>query len=80
MIFRDEFKGAWYRNCFRFGKYDTNHYSGKRRQLGMWRNWLIGVLGTWMIIASFTINGNVINELVVGIAVAILGYWTAIQS
>jgi hypothetical protein len=33
-----------------------------------------------MIIASFTFDGNVINELVVGIAVAILGFWTAIQS
>jgi len=33
-----------------------------------------------MIIASFTINGDVINELIVGIAVAILGFWTAIQS
>jgi len=46
----------------------------------MWQNWLIGILGTWMIIASFIISGNVINELIVGIAVAILGYWTAVQS
>ena len=46
----------------------------------MWRNWLIGALGTWMIIASFIIDGNVINELIVGIAVAILGFWTALQS
>ena len=33
-----------------------------------------------MIIASFTISGNLINELIVGIAVAILGFWTAVQS
>jgi hypothetical protein len=46
----------------------------------MWQNWIIGLLGTWLIIASFTINGDLINELVVGIAVAILGFWTAIQS
>ena len=46
----------------------------------MWQNWIIGLLGTWLIIASFTINGDLINELVVGIAVAILGFWTAFQS
>jgi len=46
----------------------------------MWQNWIIGLLGTWLIIASFTINGNLINELAVGIAVASLGFWTAIQS
>ncbi len=45
----------------------------------MWRNWFIGFLGIWLIIASFTIHGNLINELVVGIAVSILGFWTAIQ-
>ncbi len=46
----------------------------------MWRNWFIGFLGIWLIIASFTINGNLTNELVVGIAISILGFWTAIQS
>lgn len=46
----------------------------------MWQSWLIGILGTWMIIASFTISGNVINELIVGMAVAILGFWTAMQN
>jgi hypothetical protein len=44
----------------------------------MWQNWFIGILGFWLIIASFTINGNPINELIVGIAVAILGVWTAL--
>jgi len=46
----------------------------------MWRNWVIGLLGTWLIIASFTINGNLLNELIVGIAVAVLGFWTAVKS
>jgi len=46
----------------------------------MWQNWIIGFLGVWMITASFTINGNLINELIVGIAVAILGFWTAVRS
>jgi len=46
----------------------------------MWQNWIIGSLGVWLIIASFTINGNLVNELIVGIAVAILGFWTAVQS
>jgi uncharacterized membrane protein len=46
----------------------------------MWQNWIIGLLGIWMIVASFTISGNLVNELIVGIAVAILGFWTAMQS
>lgn len=46
----------------------------------MWRNWIIGLLGTWLIIASFTIQGNPLNELTVGMAVAILGFWTAVRS
>ena len=46
----------------------------------MWRNWIIGFLGIWLIVASFTINGNLLNELIVGIAVASLGFWAAMQS
>jgi uncharacterized membrane protein len=46
----------------------------------MWQNWIIGLLGIWMIVASFTINRNLVNELIVGIAVAIFGFWTAMQS
>lgn len=46
----------------------------------MWQNWLIGVLGTWLIVASFTISGNFVNELIVGMAVAVLGFWTAVKS
>ena len=43
----------------------------------MWQNWITGVLGTWLIISAFTIQGNLVNELLVGMAVAILGFWTA---
>jgi hypothetical protein len=46
----------------------------------MWQNWIVGLLGMWLIIASFTINGNLFNELFVGIAITVLGFWTAIQS
>jgi len=46
----------------------------------MWQNWIIGLLGIWMIVAAFTVAGNVVNELIVGIAVATLGFWTAVQS
>lgn len=45
----------------------------------MWRNWIICFLGIWLIVASFTINGNLLNELIVGTAVAILGFWTAVK-
>jgi len=43
----------------------------------MWRNWVVGLLGTWLIVSSFTIGGNLVNELIVGIVVAIFGFWTA---
>jgi hypothetical protein len=46
----------------------------------MWQNWVMGLLGVWLIIASFTINGSLLNEFIVGIAVAVLGFWTAVQS
>jgi hypothetical protein len=38
---------------------------------------MTGILGVWLIIASFTINGNIMNQLVVGVAIAVLGFWTA---
>jgi len=43
----------------------------------MWQAWMTGVLGVWLIIASFTINGNIMNELIVGVTIAILGFWSA---
>jgi hypothetical protein len=52
----------------------------ERGRKEVWRNWIIGCLGIWMIVASFVFNGNPINELAVGMAVAVLGFWTAVQS
>jgi|GEM_PF-1075106 len=52
----------------------------KRGDKIVWQNWIIGILGIWLIISSFTIHGNLLNELIVGISVAILGFWMAIQS
>lgn len=46
----------------------------------MWQNWIIGILGVWLIISSFTIHGNLLNELIIGISIAILGFWMAIQN
>jgi hypothetical protein len=43
----------------------------------MWQAWMTGVLGVWLIIASFTIDGNIMNELIVGVTIAILGFWSA---
>jgi hypothetical protein len=48
--------------------------------ISMWRNLLIGLLGTWLIIATFTMHGNLLNQLIVGMAVAVLGFWTAVKS
>jgi len=52
---------------------------GFGRMGSMWRNWVTGLLGIWLIVASFTMNGTLLNQLIVGIAVAILGFWTAVQ-
>jgi hypothetical protein len=46
----------------------------------MWQNWIIGLLGLWLIVASFTFHGNLFNELVVGMTVSILGFWTAVRN
>ncbi len=43
----------------------------------MWQTWMSGVLGIWLIIASFTISGNIMNQLIVGVAIAVLGFWAA---
>jgi hypothetical protein len=51
-----------------------------QKGVSMWQNWIIGSLGLWLIIASFTLRGNLINELIVGIAVAVFGFWTAVRS
>jgi hypothetical protein len=36
-------------------------------------------LGIWLIIASFVASGNVFNELGVGVAVAVIGFWAAVK-
>ncbi len=43
----------------------------------MWQGWITGGLGIWLIIASFVLNGNVFNELCVGVMVAAMGFWAA---
>jgi len=43
----------------------------------MWQAWTTGILGIWLIIASFTLSGNIMNQLIVGVAIAVLGFWTA---
>ena len=43
----------------------------------MWQGWITGGLGLWLIVASFVFNGNVFNELGVGVTVAVIGFWAA---
>jgi len=43
----------------------------------MWQAWMTGILGLWLIVASFTLSGNIMNQLIVGVAIAVLGFWTA---
>ncbi len=45
----------------------------------MWQAWTTGILGIWLIIASFTMSANIMNQLIVGVAVAILGFWGAVR-
>jgi hypothetical protein len=45
----------------------------------MWQGWVTGVLGIWLIIASFVTSGNAFNELGVGVAVSVIGFWVAVK-
>jgi hypothetical protein len=45
----------------------------------MWQGWITGVLGVWLIIASFVFSGNVYNELAVGVTVAVMGFSAAVM-
>jgi len=45
----------------------------------MWQAWMTGILGVWLIIASFIISGNIMNQLIVGVAIAVLGFWSAVR-
>lgn len=45
----------------------------------VWQNWLIGLMGLWMIVAGFwfpsSYGGNVANNLIAGLIVALAGFW-----
>ncbi|MBW2058771.1 MAG: hypothetical protein JRJ26_14850 [Deltaproteobacteria bacterium] len=56
----------------------TPELSIKGEYSRMWQGWIIGLLGVWLIIASFIFNGNVLNELGVGVSVAVIGFWAAV--
>lgn len=48
----------------------------------MWQGWINGILGIWLIVASFILTGTSTgftfwNELIVGVIVAILGFTSA---
>ncbi|MBU6231998.1 MAG: SPW repeat protein [Patescibacteria group bacterium] len=48
----------------------------------MWQSWLNGVLGLWILVSPFIGIGDVssgmtTNMVIVGIVVAILGFWAA---
>jgi len=46
----------------------------------MWQNWVIGILGIWIIIEpylGFTESGNKVVLIITGIIIAILGFWSA---
>ena len=46
----------------------------------MWQQWVNGILGLWVLISSFvgmSASGMTTNLVIVGIVVAILGFWGA---
>ncbi|MDP3996782.1 MAG: SPW repeat protein [bacterium] len=46
----------------------------------MWRHWINGLLGLWLIVSPFvfeTSSSLMNNIIVVGIVVAVLGFWGA---
>jgi len=49
----------------------------------MWQEWINGILGLWLIVASFTIAGskgaNLANGLIAGIILLVLGLWAAVS-
>ena len=49
----------------------------------MWQGWINGVLGLWLIVASFTVTGsktyNLMNGLITGAVLIILGLWGAVS-
>ena len=57
-------------------------WAAARRKI--WQNWLIGLVGVWMIVAGFwfpsSYGGNVANNLIAGLIVAIAGFWPSHSS
>jgi len=49
----------------------------------MWQSWINFILGIWLIISSFVLvkdtQGGMVNNLVVGIVVAVLALWAALS-
>ena len=49
----------------------------------MWQRWINGVLGLWLIVAAFVIagskTGNMINGMIIGIVLLVLGIWATIR-
>ena len=49
----------------------------------MWKHWVTGVLGLWVIIMpylGFTANAHQILMVVSGIVIAVLSFWAASES
>jgi len=50
----------------------------------MWQAWINGIIGLWLIVASFTIagssTGNLANNLIAGIILLALGLWAAVAN
>ncbi|MBW1707156.1 MAG: SPW repeat protein [Deltaproteobacteria bacterium] len=49
-----------------------------------WQEWIVAVLGAWMIVAGFwfpaSYGGNMANNIIVGILVVIAGLWSGFTS
>jgi len=49
----------------------------------MWQGWVNGILGLWLIVASFTVTGsktyNLMNGLITGVVLLVLGIWGAVS-
>ncbi|MEK7162343.1 MAG: hypothetical protein AAB730_00610 [Patescibacteria group bacterium] len=46
----------------------------------MWQNWLLGILGLWVILMPFLALPSGLHRtlmIVTGIVVAVLGFWSA---
>jgi hypothetical protein len=48
----------------------------------MWKQWLTGILGFWVLISpflGFDVSGMTTNLVIVGAVTAILGFWSAVD-